>query len=381
MGDDDLDKKNGEKILAANFLQLNRYLDTVLKTTLRDKIRDLADGDTPAVFRDVWVETLNTSSGDNSSIDTGATDADYVSSNDTYRCSYSNSFSRKDGFGDGTLASYISTSTNDSQITNASVSESNGELRLDIDDNGQNDEFSGSSYAEATVDGVTSSGGQIEFDITNSDAYLDYGESYNSGAYIDARWRVYWGNMLIFDETRTNDSTETQSFDNVVNGTWKVRPDGTGGYEVLKNGSIVNTISDTPDNDEVRFRIDFDYDFANDMTGPDQLEVNLYTTWLDFDDNGFQSSQVVTNTVVSTPSVITQLYSYLEKTLNGGSIELDISTDGGTNFDITGASYDELVDLSNVSNSGSNLVLRWNLNPSGLKSPIFENYVVKAWDE
>jgi len=301
-----LDIKDGDVFEAKNVEQIVEFLDPILRSAIRDKRRDLSDGDTPVSFEYSWVETLSTSSGDDTSVNTGNTTASYDSNAKYY---YGDTTTVTDGFSDSTEYGPVNAADPDGFVTIHTYNL-----------NGQRIE--GSIEHEWTT-------GQSDQNTNGTFRVL---VNYSGGA----------------QETDENDGTEGP-----------FRPDG---EFFTKN---YNVSAGEVDNIKVQVNVaNLDDDFYVKNFTADTIDI-------------LNSGVLETNTIISTTKNITQAYIHLLGP-NTENMTLDVSVDGGTNYDITGVSPNTVIDTSSITNTGNNLSIKANWNDS---SQEIEAFAVKAFTQ
>lgn len=404
---DSLDLVDGDSFEAKNVDQISQFMQPILRGAVRDKLRDISDGNTLINYPLAWIETFSTSTGDDSTVDSGNTDANYDAGGNYWEGLLAKFDVTLDDFEDGTIDSNIWTTNSNSSRSgissnseptnsNDNISESGGDLNLDIDGYATG---GGSFSASFSASGNLTSTDQakIGFYLNQAQVRTDgFKEDQTGYTNADATARI-----ILRDESGGSDQTllsKTASHDSGDNddnlnpgdnadfktGLWIIREASNGDAELVDpDNNVRGTVNNFPNDASVKFTADIngsadDIDVSNDS----EADVHWDVEYVKFDDTVFTTGAVQTTTIISASSNITQVYPHsMATTPTGSDVTVDVSVDGGSNFDITDASPDEIIETANVANPGSDLVLRWKTNPTtdGFQTAQFENYGVKVW--
>lgn len=368
--------------------QLEEFLTVQLKNAIRNKERDLANGNVAVDFPKTTVETLSAEAGDDSKIDTTATTA--VFNNGQYRCADA-PYSVVDDFEDGTIdTSIISFSGSTSGSGGNSLTETvegSGLLQnTHFEDLGPGDNFS--SSRQETIE-IPDGSLKIEFTVA-SDRIEAFAQGTNTNGAsasltINLRDLAASTDQVIVSQTASSDGNGDTGTATVENGTWEIRqqPDGTADV-IDPSGNDQATLANGIPSDPALFVEHTATANSIGSSGEGRAESSIDFDLVERSPDVFQPSVVETTGALSFASDLTDVFlDVVDSQPLDSSLTTDFSADGGTNFELSDIDRRTLVDLANLSNPGSNAELRFDLIPSSdtTASPRIEDYVLKGFTD
>ncbi len=290
-----------------------------------------------------WAETelFSDSNGYNNHVDTGNTTARLVEDR------YIIAGTLYDDFNDNSLDTNLWTVTTNlgGGIGTASVVEQNQRIEMNCANPGGNDENN------AYLDSDTNYTDYLKWDAVT---LITSATGINS---------VSIGGVVIVD---VGENALT-IYDDYTTGTWEIFKVGASTHRLYKDGVFVREIASALSG-TVRFRCR-----AND--GADSASHYLDNVYLNFD----SSSYIQTN-LKTLPSNISSgiLNGNGDTSLSGTSITIDISTDGGSTYDVTDQPLDSII---NLDGDDTDVILKINLKASGTSTPWLFGYAYQMWPQ
>lgn len=296
-----------------------------------------------------WCESdiFSDSNGYNNNVDTGNSTARFVGDR------YILSGTIYDNFDDNSLDAGLWTTTTDdgSGAGTATISETNQKIEIrtnivDADD---------TPIVSAYLDSDTNYTDYLRFD-------LDY-------ILVED---TLGGNVKAFVSiggTTIVDKGDGATYDDFATGTWEIFKTGASEHKLYKNQVLVRTISSALSG-AVRFGCT-----TSGTASPGSTQSNM-----DIDDVylGFDSSAYVQTNAKTFSANVDSLLAYLnsDTSLSNTSVDIEISTDGGTVFEKQDVAVDTVHTLDG---DNTNVVLRINLKASGTSTPWIYGYAYQGW--
>lgn len=302
---------------------------------IQAKQRELADSGTVISYDNAWIETFNTSTGDDSSVDSGSTTAHYIDKN--YVKDMTTIY---DDFDDNSFddAKWTrGTSGTDGTVTEASQ-------RLSVLTNAT----SGNSYASVTSDTNITYGIKFFAGTVNADP---------SG---NSECRFYIGGIEVLNQT--DGSGDFSS------GTYEVYINPSGSAIVQRNGTLYKTVSVSGQTYTPKW-----YCYSANSAAA-RATITVDDVYID----GYSTTDEIVHsgTILSTSSTIqTILVSAHKNTPSNTAIKYLASADGGANWSGT-----TNLDIATEPTGGTELVVKLVLQTTnGTYTPELKDYGAMVW--
>jgi len=382
-----------------NASQVGDILDPALQNKAEVRTKNVSNDNTLTALSGAFVSVLGRDSGELFRIDSTNTTASYSEVNNNFEdpanlykstTTVNQVNSDYDSFADNAFNSNLLSSgsaADDGSSANTFENSNSFDMSISADSSSNSSKgadavlLTENNVAELTIhiDSVSAGGfdGQFGYDtnifilpVKNGTVDVD---ELNGSATIRADEEVFL-NVIDVDE-----NTGDVSRNDVV---WNVKHTGNGNWEVVNDsGTVLATGSGFKPDPNTQIGIELSC-FVADGSADGNLVIDRLGqhSKVLFDDG----TQLETDVVAETDSNIKKVYVPAGPDLKvptGTSLTVDISVDGGSNFDITNAPLNEVIDTTQVANPGNQLVLRYNISVSDRgKSPIFESIGAKVWD-
>jgi len=368
--------------------QLEEFLTPTLRNSIRNKERDIRNGDPTVSYPKTFVETVSSASGDDASIDGANTTAVFESGQ--LICA-DEPLTTLDDFEDGTIntsiISFGGSTAGTGGTSQTETVEGSGLLQnTHFEDLGPGDSFT-SSRSE-TID-LPDGSLKVEFDVA-SDRIEAFAQGTNTGGAsasltVNLRDLSNDTDQVVLSRTAQSQGNGDTDVASIADGRFEIReqPDGSANV-IAPSGTVVNNIPNgVPANPALFIEHTATADSIG-SSGEGRAESSINLEIVETAQSVFADSVVQTETVVSTASDLTDLFLDVVKSGELDSqLTVNVSADDGTNFELTDVSERRLIDLTDLTNRGSNLRLKFNLSPSSdsTGTPKLEDYVVKAFND